>query len=145
MRNDDTDEEIFELLVEDPALHYDPTAYVIEPDTTYFIQYIRDDDAGMLGLGRYTIYVRTGSHEGDLVSTLTQDALTAQLDLRYVFGYIAPGTSWSSTDSGWMQNLDLQEAAAYNIAKIGGVDTSTISKIAGTTIGSSNKLGTVTI
>jgi len=62
----------------------------IAEDTLYYITVIRDDDGGTNNTGRYTVYIRTGSHAGVLVDTLSVDALAGgQYDYRYVFAFSA--------------------------------------------------------
>jgi hypothetical protein len=57
----------------------------------------------------FTLYIRTGSHTGTLVDTLTMTCQTTTWRyLQNAFSRYATGTD---TISGWTQNLDLQEAA----------------------------------
>lgn len=77
--------------------------------TLYFVTIDRDYNGGTNNTGRYTAYVRTGSHAGALIDTLVLDARAgAQMDLRYVLtaqSYNGVNAGYIST--GYTQNLDL--------------------------------------
>jgi len=77
-------------------------------DTLYFVTFDRDDDGGANNTGRYTVYIRTGSHAGPLVDTLLLDAGAGeQNDFRYVYAWQSWGTGGSGQISMYTQNLNL--------------------------------------
>lgn len=81
-------------------------------DTLYYVTVDRDDDGGGSSVGRMTITIRTGSHTGTIQDTLDVD-LNEQVDYRYIYGYsnAASGNTGRAV-YGYVQNLDIQEAAA---------------------------------
>lgn len=98
-------------VVEDGNLTQDFTG-TIAYQTLYFLTLDRDDDGGANSTGRYTCYVRTGSHEGDLVDTLVVDsAVGEQNDYRYLYAVAESADYTNAEGFGYVQNLDLQEAA----------------------------------
>lgn len=111
--------------------------------TLYFIEIVRDDDGGANNTGRYTVYIRTGSHAGALQDTLTIDCSAGeQNDFRYIFGMAGRHDSSinNGTSTGYTQNLDIGEAPAgwtgkiagiTNPAKINGVEVANIASVMG--------------
>lgn len=78
--------------------------------TLYFIEIVRDDDGGANNTGRYTAYIRTGSHTGALQDTLIVDSSVGeQNDFRYVYGTASydDNSGSGSAVSLYVQNLDL--------------------------------------
>jgi hypothetical protein len=114
--------------------------------TLYFITIVRDDDGGANNTGRYTCYIRTGSHVGTLVDTLVVDApVGGQDDFQYLYGVNGHGAaSGGNSGNGFTQNLELNEGA-YLISKIGAVAIETIAKVFGVAIATIRKIGGVTI
>jgi len=54
---------------------------------TYYVTVARDDDGGANGTGQVTATIRTGSHTGTVVDTLSVDcAVGEQNDYRYLYG-----------------------------------------------------------
>lgn len=68
--------------------------FYVDKDVVYFLEINRDDNGGGSSTGRYTAYIRTGSHDGVLIETLTLD-VAAQIDFRYHYGM----NSYDGTDS----------------------------------------------
>lgn len=111
--------------------------------TLYFVEVVRDDNGGANNTGRYTTYIRTGSHSGVLQDTLVVDSSVGeQNDFRYIFGMAGRHDSSLSDgiSTGYTQNLDIGAAAAgwtgklcgvTNPAKINGVAVANITKVMG--------------
>lgn len=121
----------------------------ISPSATGNVHYVtldRDDDGGANNTGRYTAYIRTGSHTGPLFDTLIVDSSAGeQNDFRYLLTSQTSNNGSANDMSGFVQNLDLQEAADYNIAKISGAAIATISKIFGIAIAGISKISGISV
>ena len=76
---------------------------------TYYVTVYRDDDGGANSTGQYTVWVRTGSHIGTLVDTLTVDASAGeQNDYSYIYSLMGVGDAGGgATADGFTQNMDL--------------------------------------
>lgn len=100
-------------------------------DTLYYITVIRDDDGGANSTGQYTVYIRTGSHEGTLIDTLVEDCSAGeQNDLRYIYSIATSGVgSGVPAGDGYSQNLDLNESVPDAFVKIITVAYATVEKI----------------
>lgn len=87
----------------------------ILPSTRYYIDIYRDDDGGVNGTGRYTVYICTGNYKDlagyALIDTLQLDAnVGEQNDYRYMHSTTSRGATSSITTYGAVQNLDLVPA-----------------------------------
>jgi hypothetical protein len=82
-------------------------------NTLYYITVTRDHDGGTNEKGLYTVTIRTTSHSGDVVDTITAEADAEQNSFRYVYGIVSYdfGSGVSRTISGYVQNLNLNEGA----------------------------------
>jgi hypothetical protein len=97
---------------------------VLSVDLKYFITITRTS-------GDYAVYIRTGSHTGDLIDTLIISPASTGT-WRYIFAVNhGEGGSSNRRINATFENLDLQEAPDYNITYINGIDITTISKIFG--------------
>jgi len=89
-----------------------------QTSTSYYAQQVRDRDGGVNSTGRYTVYIRTGSHLGVLKDTLQIDCAAGEQD-DYQYLYAVSGQDSSAgtnvTQDGFIQNLDLQEVASVAI------------------------------
>lgn len=63
----------------DGVVTRDTNASTLAVSTRYYLQFTRDDDAGSNGLGLLTLVIRTVSHAGSIVDTLTVDC-TRRMD-----------------------------------------------------------------
>jgi hypothetical protein len=107
----------------------------INLNTQYYITSTVDIDGGTNGTGRWTIYIRMDSHTGTLFDTITGDMPAGWTwDFQYLHAISSRDDTPGDTVSGYIENLDLQEAAAYNITYINGIDITTISKVFGVTL-----------
>ena len=76
-------------------------------DILFYCTVTRDDDAGANSTGQYKFYLRTGSHEGVLLDTLSIDASAGeQNDFRYIYCLTGYDTGWSSETTGYVQNME---------------------------------------
>lgn len=109
-----TNQFIFRV-VENGSMTQDFTGSLPE-DTLYYITIERDDDGGVNNTGRYTCYIRTGSHVGTLVDTLVVDSGAGeQNDFRYIYALAGPANGAVSHEAdGYTQNLHLNEPDAGN-------------------------------
>jgi hypothetical protein len=129
-------------LIEDGSIPQDSWPDAVE-STTYYITIDRDDDGGVNSAGRYTMYIRTGSHEGALQDTLVVDAeVGGQKDYRYLYALEDHGAGGGSID-GFVQNLDINEVTD-NISKVMGIPLASIAKIGGIAIADINKVMGIT-
>jgi hypothetical protein len=60
-------------------------SYTISASTNYYVTITRDDDSGDNSKGQLVAVIRTTSHAGSVVATLTISAITEQNDFRYIF------------------------------------------------------------
>jgi hypothetical protein len=75
----------------------------------YYVVVDRDDAGGVNGTGRYTVTIRTGSHTGSVVDTLTADSSVGQqLDFRYIWAFDRMKSERQSYDNFELRNLDLE-------------------------------------
>lgn len=76
---------------------------------TYYVTISRDDDGGANNTGQIKAYIRTGSHSGSLVDTLSVDcAAGEQNDYRYIYALCSYDESAADEDaSGHTERLDL--------------------------------------
>jgi len=121
---DDASEDFLELVV-----RHDGTNYVLDLnvwengstlgperssaltlDTKYYLTIARDDDAGDNSKGELVVTIRTGSHSGSVVDTLTESGLTEQNDFQYIYAGQSRNTGSNGNKiSCDIENLDLQE------------------------------------
>ncbi len=105
-------EALYIYLQENGSISSDNTIALAQA-VTYFITVVRNDSGGANNTGLYTVYIRTGSHTGTLVDTLTvTSAAGEQNDFRYMYSYQRIQASGSDTSDGFIQNLNLNEAVA---------------------------------
>ena len=95
--------------------------YVGAQGTVYYVTVERDANGGVGGVGRYTAYFRTGSHEGPLQDTIIVDA-TAQINYRYIYPFNLWNYGTSRNNTGWTENLNLNVVTvigkAFNMTEI---------------------------
>jgi len=109
-RYDDTNGNLFHLYVVQGGVGITYDTYDGPTDnTTYYITIERDDDGGANGTGQIKAYIRTGSHSGTLVDTLSADcAAGEQNDYRYIYALCSYDTASAGEDaSGYTERLDL--------------------------------------
>jgi hypothetical protein len=107
----------FNLRVGENGTASDDPSTPLSANTLYFLTIIRDDDGGVNGTGQLICYIRTGSHTGTLVDTLTVDCSAGeQNDFRYLYGFSSHNNGTTSAISGFAQNLDLGLASPNNDA-----------------------------
>lgn len=97
----------------DSGAAYSAFDTTIPRDTPVFIEVSRDETAGTYG----TMYVwacTTAQYDdaGDLVANASLALHTSKKDYRYVYAIMGEITDNANVFTGYMQNLDLQEAAA---------------------------------
>lgn len=77
-------------------------------DTTYFITIERDQNGGANGTGQYVATIRTGSHVGTVIDTLSVDASAGeQRSWRYYYSLNTIDSGASSTSDGFTRNVTL--------------------------------------
>jgi len=97
-----------------PVEHDSGTGYqdfaIVSKDTLYYLEIERDESVGTYG----TLYVRAYSDSGrtSLVDTGTQVLHSSKKDFRYLYGFTNREEGSGNTFTGYVQNLDLQEAVA---------------------------------
>lgn len=79
----------------------------LSPSTPYYLKIKRDESVGTYGT--LYCYIYSDSDRTSLVDTL-EIALHAKLDFRYIYGLMGKGAAGDAF-TGYVQNLDLQEAA----------------------------------
>ncbi len=80
----------------------------IAEDTLYFVTVTRDDDGGANNTGRYTVIIRTTSHSGSVVDTLTADCSAGeQNNFTRIYALMGWGGSGTNSSTGYVQNLNL--------------------------------------
>ncbi len=95
------------------GVEIDGDSYVGTTDILYYITVDRDYDGGANSRGQYTVYIRTGSHEGVLVDTIVVDQAAAGVrDFRYLYGFASVDTASNQELSSYVQNLDINEVTA---------------------------------
>ena len=72
--------------------------------TKYYVTIARDDDAGDNSKGEVVATIRTTSHTGDVVDTLTESELTEQNDFQYIYA----GWSYNSGDNAEQMSVDIE-------------------------------------
>jgi len=85
----------------------------------YFVTLVRDDDGGG-GNGSLTAYIRITSHSGTLQDTLSLN-LHSQIDFQYIYGLQSRNDATAGTVSGYVEHLDLQEGASYDLSLTEGI------------------------
>jgi len=103
---------IFLRLVEAGSVVNQDFSVTLAWSTKYYLTIIRDDDGGVNGTGRYTVYIATGNYYasgGTLIDTLTRDCgVGYQLDFRYLFATSNRGTGTATVD-GLVENLNTHD------------------------------------
>jgi hypothetical protein len=116
--------------------------------TLYFIEIVRDDNGGANNTGRYTAYIRTGSHTGVLQDTLVVDSSAGeQNDFRYLYALATydNADNWEVSD-GYTQNLDIDAGAVnYDETLRSLTITSTVSETDVQTYLAENRLVTIVL
>ncbi len=87
----------------------DPMVGATSASTDYYITIVNNYAAKTM-----VLYIRTGSHEGTLVDTLTI-AVTTQTDFRYIYGVIGLDSGTGTAD-GYLKDLNLNEATEATFA-----------------------------
>ena len=72
--------------------------------TKYYVTIARDDDAGDNSKGEVVATIRTTSHTGDVVDTLTESELTEQNDFQHIYA----GWSYNSGDNAEQMSVDIE-------------------------------------
>ena len=91
------------------GINDDDDFYVHSLDTTYYLKIVRDESAGTYG--HLYVYIYSNVDRTTLLDTLDV-TLGEKTDFRYIYAVQADaGSSWDRTSTGWVQNLDLKEAA----------------------------------
>ena len=85
---------------------------------TYYITITRDDDGGVNNTGQIKAYIRTGSHTGVLVDTLSIDCSAGeQNDFRYIYALCSVDVAVANEDaSGYTEKLDLTPVITEDVA-----------------------------
>jgi hypothetical protein len=136
----------FALRVGEDGAVTDDLSAPVSANTNYYLTIIRDDDGGANGTGQLTVFIRTGSHTGTLIDTLTVDCKAGeQNDFRFIYGFSSHNNGATSALSGYVQNLNINEAAAYLISKINGIPIENIARISGIDIENIAKIGGIAI
>jgi hypothetical protein len=109
-------------------------AGVITASTKYYLDIIRDDDAGANNTGQYIVYICTGNYKDEtgfnLIDTLTRDCSVGEKnDFRYLSVCAGRQRSGTATTSGLIENHEDQNAsdivdAAATITGVGSVTAS---------------------
>jgi len=90
-----------------------------QENTLYYVQQVRARGGGVNSTGRYTTYIRTGSHTGLLRDTLQIDCAAGEQD-DYQFCYAISGQDSDAgtfvTQDGFIRFLDLQEGVPIPVA-----------------------------
>lgn len=124
------------LREQDGSTTYDSTDNADETtNTLYYATAERDEAVGTYG----TIYIYTYTDSGrtSLADTRSIALHTSKKDYRYIYGAISDGGATSNTTTGFVQNLDLQEAVGpANVKSWNGVALSDIKSINGLAIAS---------
>ena len=95
--------------------NYDSGNYTITLGNTYYLKIKRDESVGTYGT--LYCYVYTDAARTTLVSTLSV-ALHEKVDFRYIYSPSSCNTATAYYQTGYIENLDLQEAVAGTNMKI---------------------------
>ena len=100
-------------------------------DTPYYLKIKRDEAVGTYGT--LYCYIYSDSARTNLLDTLQHTLHTSKKDFQYVFGMSTYNNADAATTSGYVENLDLQEATGgwTTIAKVNGVGQAAILKVGG--------------
>jgi hypothetical protein len=86
---------------------------ILSKTLDYFITIERDDDGGANGTGRYTVTIRTGSHAGTVIDTISADSSVGeQNDFRYVFALGLKPWPFSNYTNFTVSNLIIDQGLA---------------------------------
>jgi len=109
------------------------------PSTSYYITVARDDTGGVNGTGQTTATIRTDSHTGSVVYTLSVDSSVGeQNDYRYLYAVVSDDGGSANRDiDGYTDTLELLTGwtgkinGITNPAKINGIAVANIKKVCG--------------
>jgi hypothetical protein len=90
--------------------------YVGAIDTPYYLKIVRDESVGTYGT--LYAYIYSDAARTTLLDTLSVTLNTSKKDFRYVYVTQTYNDARTETITGYVENLDLQEAVVYTVSKI---------------------------
>ena len=118
---------IFTASEHDNSNTYQDTVSV-NKDTLYYLKIVRDEAVGTYGT--LYVYVYSDSGRTTLVDTASLALHTSKKDFRYLYGWLNYANEVGAyTFTGYVQNLDIQEAAATSIKTINGITQANVKTV----------------